>query len=107
MTGWPTARPRCRRSGSPTRVCGLAGTYATMIALYWRDAAGGGEGQVIDLSLFEPLFSVLGPQITEYHASWAWCRGGRATARREPPRATHTRPPTATGWRSPAARSRS
>ena len=27
-----------------------------MIALYWRDAAGGGEGQVIDLSLSSRCF---------------------------------------------------
>ncbi len=66
MTGLADGPPTLPPFGLADAVCGLAGTYATMIALYWRDAAGGGEGQVIDLSLFEPLFSVLGPQITEF-----------------------------------------
>ena len=51
----PAVRTRRRGRGSHGR------RYATMIALYWRDAQGGGEGQVIDLSLYEPLFSILGP----------------------------------------------
>jgi crotonobetainyl-CoA:carnitine CoA-transferase CaiB-like acyl-CoA transferase/citrate lyase beta subunit len=66
MTGLADGPPTLPPFGLADAVCGLAGTYATMIALYWRDAAGGGQGQVIDLSLFEPLFSVLGPQITEF-----------------------------------------
>lgn len=41
-------------------VAGLVGTWATMIALYHRDARGG-AGQVIDLSLYEPLAHLLGP----------------------------------------------
>ncbi|MHB8575687.1 MAG: CaiB/BaiF CoA transferase family protein [Dehalococcoidia bacterium] len=39
----------------------LAGTFnalGTMIALYWRDALGGQTGQVVDVSLYEPLFRV-------------------------------------------------
>jgi succinyl-CoA--D-citramalate CoA-transferase len=39
----------------------LAGTFnalGTLIALYWRDALGGGQGQVVDVSLYEPLFRV-------------------------------------------------
>jgi succinyl-CoA--D-citramalate CoA-transferase len=39
----------------------LAGTFnalGALIALYWRDAAGGGVGQVVDVSLYEPLFRV-------------------------------------------------
>jgi crotonobetainyl-CoA:carnitine CoA-transferase CaiB-like acyl-CoA transferase len=38
------------------------GTFATMFALYHRDAQGSGEGQFIDLSIYEPIFQVLGPQ---------------------------------------------
>jgi crotonobetainyl-CoA:carnitine CoA-transferase CaiB-like acyl-CoA transferase len=45
----------------------LYATTAVMFALYHRDARGGG-GQVIDLALFESLFSLLGPLSAEYAA---------------------------------------
>ncbi len=68
MTGQADGPPTLPPFGLADAVCGLAGTYAVLTALYWRDAQGGGAGQVIDLSLFEPLFSALGPQVTEYDA---------------------------------------
>ena len=37
-----------------------------MIALWWREHGGDGQGQVIDLSIYEPLFWVLGPQALVY-----------------------------------------
>ena len=37
-----------------------------MFALWWREHGGDGKGQVIDLSIYEPLFWVLGPQVTVY-----------------------------------------
>ncbi len=46
---------------------GMMGTSAAMIAL--RHAEATGQGQVIDLSLFEPIFSVLEPQMANYHLS--------------------------------------
>lgn len=48
-------------------VAGVFGALATMIALYERDA-GGGEGQHIDLSLFEPLVRLLEGHVLEYEA---------------------------------------
>jgi crotonobetainyl-CoA:carnitine CoA-transferase CaiB-like acyl-CoA transferase len=45
----------------------LYAVNALMFALYHRDVRGGG-GQVIDLSLFESLFSLLGPLPAEYAA---------------------------------------
>src|SRR5579871_101933 len=39
-------------------VTGLLGSWATMVALYHRDARGG-EGQVIDLGLYESVFRLL------------------------------------------------
>ena len=39
---------------------GLFATWSLLAALYWRDARGG-TGQVIDVSLFESLYSLLGP----------------------------------------------
>lgn len=62
---------------------GLYGASVAMIAL--RHAEAGGAGQVIDVSLFEPLFSVLEPQM----ANW------RITGKRKPrtgSRSTNTSP---------------
>jgi len=44
---------------------GLYGANATMVAL-WNSRVNGGAGQVIDLSLFEPIISLLGPQAAGY-----------------------------------------
>ena len=46
---------------------GLYATNAVMFALYHRDVHSG-EGQVVDVSLFESLFSLLGPVPAEYAA---------------------------------------
>ncbi len=46
---------------------GLYGAMAVMIALRHVEVSGG-NGQVIDLSLFDPLFSCLGPQAASYKA---------------------------------------
>ncbi len=62
---------------------GLYGASVAMIAL--RHAEAGGGGQVLDVSLFEPLFSVLEPQV----ANW------RITQKRKPrtgSRSTNTSP---------------
>jgi formyl-CoA transferase len=40
--------------------------YAALAAIHYRDHAGEGRGQVVDVSLYEPLFSILGPQVIEY-----------------------------------------
>ena len=47
---------------------GIYGAMAVMIALRHVEVSGG-RGQVIDLSLFDPLFSCLGPQAASYKAS--------------------------------------
>lgn len=47
---------------------GLYGAYAAMIALREVEVRGG-AGQVIDVSLLEPLFSIMGPQAASYRAS--------------------------------------
>jgi formyl-CoA transferase len=49
-------------------VAGLSGAFATLAALRAVEV-GGGNGQVIDLSLFEPFLSVLGPQALAYQVS--------------------------------------
>ena len=47
---------------------GLYGAFATLVALREVEVKGG-TGQVIDVSLFEPLFSLMGPQAASYRAS--------------------------------------
>ncbi len=47
---------------------GLYGAFATLVALREVEVKGG-AGQVIDVSLFEPLFSLMGPQAASYRAS--------------------------------------
>lgn len=44
---------------------GLSGAIAVLVALVARDS-NGAPGQVIDVSLFEPLFSILGPAAADY-----------------------------------------
>ena len=46
-------------------VAALAGATAVLAALRHRDQVSG-RGQVIDISLYEPLLSVLGPAVAEY-----------------------------------------
>jgi len=66
ITGQSDGPPTLPPFGLADGVAALAGTYAVMMALYWRDANGGNQGQYIDLSLYEPLFNILGPQAIEY-----------------------------------------
>ena len=47
----------------------LAGMFAVqgiLAALYWRDALGGGRGQVVDVSLMEGCFALLESTVPEY-----------------------------------------
>lgn len=48
----------------------VAGTYAASAALaaLWQARVNGGGGQVVDISLFEPLFSIMGADSTAYAA---------------------------------------
>jgi crotonobetainyl-CoA:carnitine CoA-transferase CaiB-like acyl-CoA transferase len=65
MTGEPEGAPVLPPFGLADGIAGIAGAMATMMALYHRDA-NGGAGQVVDLSVFEPLVTVLGPQPITY-----------------------------------------
>jgi crotonobetainyl-CoA:carnitine CoA-transferase CaiB-like acyl-CoA transferase len=59
--GPPTLPP----FGLADGVAGIAGAFAVMLALYRRNI-GRGRGQVIDLSLLEPLLGILGPGPSVY-----------------------------------------
>lgn len=47
-------------------VAALFGLFATMFAIYYRDVVGSGKGQVIDVSIWEPLFAMMGPNAVVY-----------------------------------------
>ncbi|MGH3116422.1 MAG: CaiB/BaiF CoA transferase family protein [Gaiellales bacterium] len=66
ITGEPDGPPTLPPFGLADGVAALTGAYGVMMAMYWRDAIGSGKGQWIDLTLYEPLFNILGPQVTEY-----------------------------------------
>ena len=60
-TGFPDREPVLPPLALADMIAGLYGAAATATALLARDK-GEGKGQVIDLSLLEPIFSVLGPE---------------------------------------------
>lgn len=65
ITGEPDGPPTLPPFGLADSIAGLAAANAVMMALYHRDARGG-AGQVIDLSILEPITTVLGPQVITY-----------------------------------------
>jgi formyl-CoA transferase len=66
ITGWPDGPPTLPPFGLADGVASLTGAFATMFALWWREHGGNGQGQVIDLAIYEPLFWLLGPQSLLY-----------------------------------------
>jgi len=65
QTGQEDGPPTLPPFGLADGVAGISGALAVLIALYHRDTDGG-TGQVIDLSLLEPLLGILGPGPTVY-----------------------------------------
>jgi crotonobetainyl-CoA:carnitine CoA-transferase CaiB-like acyl-CoA transferase len=65
ITGQADGPPTLPPFGLADGIAGLAGTIATMFALYHREARRG-CGQVVDLAIIEPILTVLGPQPTVY-----------------------------------------
>jgi crotonobetainyl-CoA:carnitine CoA-transferase CaiB-like acyl-CoA transferase len=61
ITGEPDGPPTLPPFGLADSIAGISAAVAATMALYHRDARGG-PGQSIDLAIFEPLVTVLGPQ---------------------------------------------
>ena len=66
MTGFPGGPPVLPPIPMADEVAGTFGAMAALMALYHRDSLGGNLGQVIDLSLLEPLFRLSVPHVTIY-----------------------------------------
>ena len=64
INGFPDGPPTLPPFALGDGVAALTGAFAAMMALRWRE--NGGSGQVIDLSIYEPLFWILGPQASVY-----------------------------------------
>lgn len=65
MNGYPDRPPVLPPLALADMITGLYGATAVMVALRHVERAGG-AGQIIDLSLFESMLSVLGPQAANY-----------------------------------------
>lgn len=68
MNGFPDRVPVLPPLALADMISGLYGAMAVLIALREKEV-NGGKGQVIDLSLLEPIFSILGPQAASYKVS--------------------------------------
>jgi crotonobetainyl-CoA:carnitine CoA-transferase CaiB-like acyl-CoA transferase len=60
--------PRLPNMALADMAAGLSGAFATMVALREVEV-NGGRGQVVDLSLLEPMLAIMGPDVTAYAAS--------------------------------------
>ena len=63
--GFPDRPPLLPPIAMADMIAGLQGAYATMVALREVEHKGG-RGQVIDMSLLEPILSTLGPAAMDY-----------------------------------------
>jgi len=59
INGEPDGKPLLPPVALTDEVAALAGAFATMVALYERERSG--KGQVVDVSLLETMFHLLGP----------------------------------------------
>ncbi|MCJ8139888.1 CaiB/BaiF CoA transferase family protein [Falsirhodobacter halotolerans] len=64
-TGFPDREPVLPPLALADMIAGFTGANAAMMALFARER-GDASGQVIDLSLLEPIFAVLGPEAAIY-----------------------------------------
>jgi len=68
--GFPDREPVLPPLALADMIAGLYGAMAVLIALREVETKGG-QGQIIDLSLLEPIFSILGPEALTYKVTGA------------------------------------
>jgi crotonobetainyl-CoA:carnitine CoA-transferase CaiB-like acyl-CoA transferase len=65
LTGDEDGPPTLPSFGLADSICGIAASSAVMMALRHREVQGG-TGQVVDLSILEPIMTAVGPSPTNY-----------------------------------------
>jgi crotonobetainyl-CoA:carnitine CoA-transferase CaiB-like acyl-CoA transferase len=65
ITGYSDDNPLLPSFGLGDGSAAIFGAFGTMLALFNR-ANNGGKGQVVDVSLYEGLFTLLGPQVVDF-----------------------------------------
>lgn len=66
INGYPDQPPPRMHISLGDSLSGMYAAHGILAALYWRDALGGGRGQVVDVSLMEAAFSLLESAVVEY-----------------------------------------
>ncbi len=66
FTGFPDKPPTLPGFPMADSVAATFAAMSAMFAIYHRDKNGGGKGQVIDVSLYEPLFRLVESQVIGY-----------------------------------------
>ena len=64
ITGYPDRPPLLPGFGLADDSAGLMGAFLAMVALQYKNQSG--KGQVIDMAIYEPLFTLLGPQVVDF-----------------------------------------
>jgi formyl-CoA transferase len=66
INGFPGEPPPRIHLSLGDSLAGMFAVHGILAALYWRDALGGGRGQVVDVSLMESCFALLESTVPEY-----------------------------------------
>ncbi len=66
INGFPDQPPPRMHLSLGDSLAGMFAAQGVLAALYWRDALGGGVGQVVDVSLMESAFALLESTVPEY-----------------------------------------
>ena len=66
LNGYPDTPPTLPPNALADGVCSAYAAMAIMMAIYERDVLGSNKGQVIDISLYEPLLRLMESNLMEY-----------------------------------------
>ncbi|NQV57996.1 MAG: CoA transferase [Rhodospirillales bacterium] len=66
INGFPNQPPPRTGISLGDMLTGMFAAQGVLMAIYWRDALGGGKGQVVDASILESCFSFMEGSIAEY-----------------------------------------
>ena len=63
LNGFPEGPPTLPPMGLGDAVASILGAFAALVALRERDTSDSGQGQIVDLAIYESLFSLIGMQV--------------------------------------------